>query len=119
MNAYTDFVYLALVLAGVAFCLASSLGVVRMRDVFCRIHASGMGQTLGPVCLLLAYAIVHPGGGAWAKVLLAMFFLVAATAVGSHIIGRAAYRAHLPMHEGTVRDEWEARTGEKPRTYER
>ncbi len=119
MTGFAEAAAMLLIAAGFVFCLASSIGVSRMPDIFCRIHASGMGQSLGPVCLLLAFAVLHAGPTAWMKVLLAVFFLIAATAVGSHIIGRASYRSHLPMHEGTVRDEWEARTGEKPRTFEK
>jgi len=112
-----------LILVGALFSFASSLGMLRMPDIYCRVHAGGMGQTLGPIALLLAYWAVDGSWGAGAIVLLAAFFLLTSTAVGSHIIDRAAYRSHLPISPQTGSDEWEGRekssqSERRRRTYE-
>jgi len=114
----------ALILIGTLFCFASSLGMLRMPDIYCRVHAGGMGQTLGPIALLLAYWAVDGTSGPGAIVLLATFFLLTSTAVGGHIIDRAAYRSHLPISSQTASDEWEGRdhssqSERRRRTYER
>ncbi len=114
----------SMILVGTIFCFASSLGMLRMPDIYCRVHAGGMGQTLGPIALLLAYWAVDGSSGPGAIVLLATFFLLISTAVGSHIIDRAAYRSHLPITPQTVGDEWEGReqssqSERRRRTFER
>ena len=102
----------ALIVFGMVLCVASSIGVVRMPDIFCRLHAGGIAQTLGPIALLAAFCLVDGGLGAATKGALAIVFLVLSSATGSHMIARAAYRTRLPMHPGTTRDEWEQRVGE-------
>ena len=42
---------------GGLFVLLSSVGILRMPDLYSRIHASGKAATLGAICILLAVAV--------------------------------------------------------------
>jgi len=95
----------ALLLLGAIFALLAAVGIVRMPDVFTRLHASTKSATLGAGLSVLAVA-VHFGRLEVAFLaLLVVAFLFLTAPVASHMIGRAAYMAGARLWEGTVLDE--------------
>jgi multicomponent K+:H+ antiporter subunit G len=77
-----------LVLAGAVLAFIGSLGLVRMRTFFERVHPPTMGATLG-TALILAGSILH--FGALHEILIAVF-MTASTPVTYMLLGRAALR---------------------------
>lgn len=75
---------------GTAVMLISSIGVLRLPDVFMRMHAFGKASTLGISCLILAAALYYPEYLARMIVLILLFFLTGPIATTA--IARAAYR---------------------------
>ena len=98
-----------LVFAGAVFALGAGLGVLRLPDVYTRMHASTKAGTLGAGLILIAAAIVLPDGAAGWRAVATIAFLILTIAVGSHLIGRAAYRTEVPLWEASVADEWMGR----------
>jgi multicomponent Na+:H+ antiporter subunit G len=94
-----------LVLLGTSLVLVASLGVLRLPDLYTRMHASTKPATLG-VSVIVAALAIHSGdlGIAMRAVLIVLFFLLTAP-VAAHRLGRAAYRAGVPCGPGTVRDD--------------
>ena len=81
-----------LLLAGSFFTLVAGVGVVRMEDIFTRMHASTKAATLGLILVVLAMAL-GVGRAAMIEKGLALFLLVLATApVSAHLVGRAVWR---------------------------
>jgi multicomponent Na+:H+ antiporter subunit G len=80
----------ALVLAGCFFTIVGAVGLVRMPDVYTRMHAASVTDTLGVGLLLLGF-MLHAG---WSLVLLKLaflfllFFLV--SPVATHALANAA-----------------------------
>lgn len=98
----SEWIGAGLVLAGGFFCLIAGLGVVRMRDVFARMHAATKAGTLGLALVCLAVMVT---AGTWAEAAeaLAVFlFMIASAPIGAHLIGRAAFRARVPLDSKTV-----------------
>ncbi|MGF1552893.1 MAG: monovalent cation/H(+) antiporter subunit G [Paracoccaceae bacterium] len=95
---------LLLVLGGV-FCFAAGLGVVRFPDVFMRMHAATKAGTLGLIFLVGAMAFVTPALDIILKAVLVSVFMIVTAPVGSHLIGRAAYRTGSPLWSRTEIDE--------------
>jgi multicomponent Na+:H+ antiporter subunit G len=95
-----------LLLLGSALMLLAAIGIVRLPDVFTRMHAATKPSTLG-IGLIIAGVAVHFQDLeiATRAVLIAAFFLLTVP-VGAHMIGRAAYLIGTPLWEGTVVDEW-------------
>lgn len=95
----------ALVVLGAALVLVASLGLLRLPDLYTRMHASTKPATLG-VSLVVAALALHSGelGIAVRALLIVVFFLVTAP-VAAHRLGHAAYRAGVPRWSGTVRDD--------------
>ncbi len=90
---------------GTGFLFLGSVGLVRLPDVLCRMHATTKSTTFGACGLLLA-ALLHAGWSpAGLKALLAVVFLLLTAPVGAHMIARAAYRGRVPLARRTAFDE--------------
>lgn len=102
-----EWVVSALIVLGALLCAISSLGLIRMPDVYTRSHAAGKTSTLGVLLILVGVFLYF-----WwferaisGKTLLVLVFLFATAPVASHLIGRAAYRSRVPLTSRTVQDD--------------
>ncbi len=103
MNALVVF----LLSVGTFFMLVSSIGLVRMPDVYTRMHTVSKGSTLGLVSLLLASGCFLACTDVTLKVFFAVVFHFLTNPVGVHMIARAAYfDLHIPFWNQTLTDEW-------------
>ncbi len=84
----------ALVLGG-AMCFVAALGLIRMPDVYIRMHASTKAGTLGVLLIVLALVFIGADAGIVSKGLAVFAFVLLTAPIGAHLIGRAAYRAGL------------------------
>jgi multicomponent Na+:H+ antiporter subunit G len=104
----TDALAAVLLLLGAALILISAVGMLRLPDVFMRLHAATKAGTLGAGLVLLA-ATVHFGMLAVSvKATVVFIFLLVTAPVAGHVLGRAAVlegdkkwsRTHLDELEG-------------------
>lgn len=93
------------VLVGAFFVLAAAVGVVRMPDVYVRMHAATKAGTLGSGLMLVGVAISSGEFDVVSRALAAVAFLVATAPVAAHLLGRAAYISGVPTWSGTAIDE--------------
>jgi multicomponent Na+:H+ antiporter subunit G len=94
----------ALLVAGGGFCLVAGVGILRLPDIYMRMHAATKAGTLG---LGLICCAVMLQAETWQNVLEALFvflFMIATAPVGAHLIGRAAFRTRIPMAPSTRSD---------------
>ncbi|HWV56241.1 MAG TPA: monovalent cation/H(+) antiporter subunit G [Longimicrobiales bacterium] len=98
----------ALVVIGTTFIVLAALGVLRMPDVYTRMHAATKMPTLAMGCMLLAVAVHFGQVSVAARAVLGIAFFLLTAPVSAHMIGRAAHRAGTPMWRGTVMDELSA-----------
>ncbi len=101
----TDIITAVLVLAGALFALAAAVGVLRLPDILIRMHASTKAGTLGCGLILAAVAVHFGETGLVARSIVAIVFILLTAPVAGHMIGRAAYRAGVPLWKGTRIDE--------------
>lgn len=94
-----------LVGVGAALMVLAGVGLLRLPDVFARLHAATKASTLGLACLLSGTAILLDDPTATVKLAVSIVFQFATAPVAAHIIGRAAYWGGLPLWEGTRFDE--------------
>jgi multicomponent Na+:H+ antiporter subunit G len=80
-----------LALAGSAFVLLAGIGVVRLRDVYARMHSATKASTIGIALIGGAAAVALAEGRAKTALTVAFIFITAPSA--AHLVGRAAYRA--------------------------
>jgi multicomponent Na+:H+ antiporter subunit G len=92
---------------GVGFAIVGVLGIIRMPDLYCRLHASGKVSTVGLCGMLLGAAFIMPSGAL--KLLALAVFAILTLPVSTHAIAAAAYRHGIPMRRFT-RDDLAERT---------
>lgn len=97
------------IVLGCVAVLLSAVGVVRMPDVYTRLHASSKATTLGAIFALVAGALYFGNWESITKAAIAIVFLAITAPIGSHAIARAAYVAGVRMADSDAIDEMEGR----------
>lgn len=102
--------WLVVVLMGMGslFMLLSAVGVLRMPDLFTRMHAATKVGTVGVSGLMLAVAVHMDSLKVTAPALTIIAFFLVTAPIAAHMIGRAAYHFGVPLWKGTIIDEWHA-----------
>jgi multicomponent Na+:H+ antiporter subunit G len=90
-----DVLGMIVVLVGVAFCAIGVLGMVRMPDLYTRLHASGKVGTVGLCSILIGAALIIPSSAL--KLLALGLFALLTLPVSTHAIAAAAHRHGIPM----------------------
>jgi len=86
-----------LMLSGVFFFLAGSIALIRLPDVYSRLHATTKLDTLG-LGLILAGLIVYDGLTlASVKLIFIVFFIFLTSPTAAHAIARAAYKSGVKL----------------------
>jgi len=82
-----------LVILGLFFLSVGTIGLIRLPDVYNRMHATSKATTLGASSILLAGCIefLPHGTGLTALVTIGFLFITAPT--GAHLIARATYNS--------------------------
>jgi multicomponent Na+:H+ antiporter subunit G len=90
-----DIVAGALCCIGTFFFILGTTGLLRMPDIFTRLHPSTKCDTLGACSVLVGMAVY--GGWSWDvfKLLLIVCFLLLSSATCGHAIGRSAVKRDI------------------------
>ena len=84
-----------LIVCGVVALLIGSLGLLRLPDVYCRIHAVGMIDTAGASFIILGM-IIHEGFTlVTVKLVLIGVFLFFTSPIATHAVAQVAYKSGL------------------------
>ncbi|MGB1975430.1 MAG: monovalent cation/H(+) antiporter subunit G [Vibrio toranzoniae] len=84
-----DIIVGVLLCLGTLFTLVASLGVLRMPDLYTRMHAVTKAGTVGLASLLLAVAFAIPDITVISRVIGTMLFIFITAPVASHLLGKA------------------------------
>lgn len=90
---------------GALLALIAGIGLQRFPDVFARMHAATKPATLGLALVLTGACFRMPDAGAVVKLLLVVVLQFITAPIGSHLVGRAAYRAGTELSRATAIDE--------------
>lgn len=96
-----------LVLLGAVFCIIGSVGLLRFPDVYARLHAAGVGDTLGASLvtiglMLVSLTAVFDHGFHPEKLLITfklvaiLFFMWVSGTTACHALAKAAHLSGLP-----------------------
>jgi multicomponent Na+:H+ antiporter subunit G len=99
------------IVVGTLFSLIGVIGLIRLPDVYTRLHATGKVGVYGAVLLLIAAALWTPLS--WGKALLLITLLMVNGPVSAHAISSAAYRIGLPMRDPAHDDAGRRRSGDR------
>ena len=78
------------ILGGVFFIVTGAIGVIRMPDIYCRLHAAGMTDTMGAGFILLGMCFQAGLTLITVRLLLIWLFLLVTSPVATHALARAA-----------------------------
>ncbi len=102
METFFQLIAIITVIVGTFFSIVGVLGMVRLPDVYARLHATGKVGVFGVVLLLVAAVVWTPLG--WARALLLIVLLMVAGPVVAHALSSAAYRIGIPMKRSVRND---------------
>jgi len=91
---------------GTAFMLVAAIGLLRLPDLYTRMHAVTKAGTLGVGLILISAAVAFGDVSVATRSLVALLFVLLTAPVSAHMIGRAGYLGKVEMWEGTVFDDW-------------
>lgn len=89
-------------LLGGSFIFIAALGVLRMPDIYTRIHSSTKAGTLGVGLILLSVAIFFRTGEIITRSLAVVFFIILTAPVAAQLIGMVAYKSGAKLWKGSV-----------------
>ncbi len=106
MTTLVDVLTAALILLGAAFALIGSVGLVRLPDIFTRLHGPTKATTLGVGSILLGSILFFSArqGLSLHEVLVSLFLFITAP-VSAHLIARAALQRHCKTLARPPEDE--------------
>ena len=98
--------YLAgvLVIIGAAFSLVAAVGIVRLPDLYSRMHSASKAGTLGSGVMLLALAVYADDHAVTLRALAGIAFFLLTAPLSAHLLAKVAYLAGYRLWPGSVHD---------------
>lgn len=100
-----DVAVAVLLVVGSGLNLIAAIGLHRLPDVLCRMHAATKPATLGLITVLAGAALAMGSLEAIAKLSLVAILQLATNPVGGHMVGRATWADGRSVHGPTRVDE--------------
>lgn len=97
-----------LVMIAAFFTLAAAVGIVRLPDLYTRMHAASKAGTLGSCVMMLALAIRASDHATATRALAGVAFFLLTAPISAHLLARAAYHAGFRLWRNSVLDEMSA-----------
>lgn len=96
-----EFVAALLLVAGTFFLLTGTVGILRMPDVYTRMHVAAKSDTLGAGLWLVGLAVIANDPTTVVKLLFLVVFVWITSPTAAHCMARAAYRSGVAAKPGT------------------
>ncbi len=90
MQMFLDVLSWVCVLAGIFFMVVGTVGILRMPDIYTRLHAAGMTDTMGAGFLLLGMCFQVEPGLITVRLIIVYGFLMFTSPIATHALARAA-----------------------------
>lgn len=98
-----------LLILGALFTLIAAIGVIRLPDLFTRMHAASKAGTVGGGLVLVAVACVSLDSAVTLRALIGILFLILTTPLSAHLLARASYLGGYKLDKSTIRDDLKTR----------
>jgi len=100
MLEYFGFAFITL---GVLAFIVSSIGLIRMPDVYTRMHIGTKATTIGTVLVLMGACFIEPS---WSfKLLLLAAFILLTNPLSSSVIARATHKDGLTLDRDELKEQ--------------
>jgi multicomponent Na+:H+ antiporter subunit G len=101
----TDWIAFIALITGALFVLVSAIGLLRLPDLFMRMHATTKTTSLGITLILIGVLITFPTWSVLLKGLLIIAFIFLTSPLGAHMISKAGYLLGIKKWDRYVRDD--------------
>lgn len=105
-----------LLVLGALFSLIAAIGVLRLPDLYTRMHAASKAGAVGGGMVLLAVALVSFDVGVALRAIMGFVFLLLTTPVAAHLLARASYCTTDQSLDHVVVDELKSNLGRNSET---
>lgn len=102
----------ALLLIGAGFTFVATVGLLRLPDLYSRMHSASKVGTVGSGCILIALALFSLETAIVTRALAAIVFLILTAPISAHLLAKASYVAGYRMWSGSVHDDMAETLGE-------
>ncbi|MBW6463876.1 MAG: monovalent cation/H(+) antiporter subunit G [Firmicutes bacterium] len=96
-----QYVAVFFLLGGFFFLIVGVIGLIRLPDVYTRMHALGKCDTLGTGMVLIGLMFLVQDVTNITKLILIMAMIITINPVVTHLIAKTAYNRGTPMAEGS------------------
>ncbi|WP_428649890.1 monovalent cation/H(+) antiporter subunit G [Roseibium sp.] len=93
MTAVLEIITGTMLVIGALFALVASIGIMRLKDVYMRMHAASKAGTLGSGVMLLALAVHAEDLGVVTRAVAGVVFFLLTAPISAHLLAKAAYAA--------------------------
>lgn len=104
----------SLLVLGAVFTLLAAIGVVRLPDLYTRMHAASKAGAVGGGLILLAVAIVGQDAAVSMRAVIGVIFLLLTTPVSAHLLARASYISGYKPSSATLIDDLAVKNEKNP-----
>jgi multicomponent Na+:H+ antiporter subunit G len=95
-----------LIIVGSIFALTASIGLLRLPDLYTRMHAASKAGTLGSCIMLIALAVYADDLAVTTRALGGVVFFLLTSPVSAHLLARAAHASGLTLWQLSVVDDY-------------
>lgn len=88
MDSFVTLLVAAMMVIGSAFTLVAALGLIRLPDVYTRMHAASKAGTLGSGVVLIALGIEAGDTGTLTRALAGVAFFLLTAPISSHLLAK-------------------------------
>ena len=93
MTAVVEIITGVMLVVGASFALVASIGIIRLKDVYMRMHAASKAGTLGSGVMLLALAVHATDLAVVTRAIAGVVFFLLTAPISAHLLAKAAYAA--------------------------
>ncbi|MGB0671888.1 MAG: monovalent cation/H(+) antiporter subunit G [Rhodospirillales bacterium] len=108
MDMILDLLSWAFLMGGAALCLIGAIGILRLPDIYSRIHGAGIVDTLGTLLVVLGLLLQAPHWIIAVKLVLIFIFIFFTSPTTTHALCRATLNSGLMPKLGNDKGRKEA-----------
>jgi multicomponent Na+:H+ antiporter subunit G len=94
-----------LLLSGAFFALSAAIGLVRLPDLYTRMHSASKAGTVGSGLLLFAAGFYSGDPAIFSRAIAGFIFFMLTAPISAHLLARAAHASGQKLGDVSVRDD--------------
>lgn len=105
MDDIVTYIVAAIIVIGAFFSLAAAIGIIRLPDIYSRMHAASKAGTLGSGLMLIGLAIYSDDLATTTRAIAGVIFFLLTAPISAHLLAKAAYAVGYRLSDQSVIDE--------------